>query len=329
MTDLFAGASWLADLPREYREPWVLESLWTRSGFNMIVGAPKVRKSYFRRYLMACAMSGQPALGRFPCRDTVKRALVCFGEGPKAAESSAIYAISNELGMDDVGKRVKVVKPFGFHLDNRQSRADLLALIDGEGFDLVVFDPLLYFHAQDENDASGMSLVCAGLIELAEKACIVVVHHTGKSQPGAPERPVSHAGRGSSALGGAAETTVEFSRVGTTNTHHARFMTRGGQEPENITVTYQQDTGLFHSGDSDLEDAIVAAVTENPGLAASRIAQIVGRRKDTILNCVKTLVGTRLLMLPAGDSSVPTRLFPFSTLSSQSPEPPEPAKLSR
>ena len=328
MTDLFAGASWLADLPREYREPWVLESLWTRSGFNMIVGAPKVRKSYFRRYLMACAMSGQPALGRFPCRDTVKRALVCFGEGPKAAESSANYAIGDSLAVKDIGHRVKVVKPFGFHLDNRQSRADLLALIDGEGFDLVVFDPLLYFHSQDENDASGMSLVCAGLIELAEKACIVVVHHTGKAQPGAPERPVSHSGRGSSALGGAAETLVDFSRVGTTNTHHARFMTRGGQEPENLTITYQTESGMFSAGESDLDQAIIAAVEKEPGISGSKLAQIIGRRKLTVLERVKVLVGTHLSQVWDGETSSPKRLFPIGAVVPTSQEPPEPPKLS-
>ena len=335
MKDFFADASWLADLPRDYVEPWVLDSLWTRSGFNMIVGAPKARKSFFRRYLMACAMSGTPALGKFECRDTVANALVCFGEGPKESESAAIYHVSTALGVDKADRRIQLVKPFGFHLDQPQHVTDLIAHLKGEDMKLVVFDPLLYFHGQDENDASGMGLVAAGLIRLADYACVVVVHHSGKAQPGMPERPVAHEGRGSSVLGGAAETTIAFSRVGVTNTHKARFMTRGGQEPEDLALTFDPTTGIFTCGDQELDKAILNCLEKEPDCTASRIAQLIGRRKDTVLDRLKTLRGTdfpgnfapqssQILQFPQREPSQnPTPLTVPAPL-----DPREPSKLS-
>ena len=296
MKDFFADASWLADLPRDYVEPWVLDSLWTRSGFNMIVGAPKARKSFFRRYLTACAMAPSPALQAFQCRDTVHRALVCVGEGPKEAESSAQYRVCDALGVKEAGSRIQLAKPFGFHLDNPHHVTDLVAHLKGEDIGLVIFDPLLYFHGQDENDASGMGLVAAGLIRLASDACVVVVHHSGKTQMGMGERPVSHVGRGSSVLGGAAETAIEFSREGVSNTHKARFMTRGGQEPENLTINYDPDSGLFACGPDPLAQPVLAYVQEHPGLTANQIVKGIGKRREKILETLRKLSGNQLFL---------------------------------
>ena len=296
VTDLFGSRSRLGVLPKEYVEPWLIESFWTRSGFNVLVGAPKARKSTLRRYLMACAMRGVPALGQFKCHDTVKRALICFGEGPKEAEGAAVHRACDAVGVENAGDRIELVKPFGFHLDNRYALDEMIALVKDEGFDLVVIDPLLYFHGQDENDALGMGKVCGGLIRLAEHAAVVVVHHTAKAQMGAGDRPVAHRGRGSSTLGGAADTFIELTRTGL-NTHRLEFATRGAVEQEKLVVSYDPDTHLWETGSDPVESHVLTYLRTHQGVSANEIVKGVGKRREKILEILRKLSGNQQIRL--------------------------------
>ena len=286
---LFSDRSKLGTLPHTYVEPWLIESFWTRSGFNVLVGAPKARKSTLRRYLMACALKGVPALGQFQCHDTVERALVIFGEGPKEAEGAMIHRACDAVGVADADERVELVKPFGFHIENPHGLNALVALVKSEGFDLVIIDPLLYFHGQDENDALGMGKVCAGLIRLSEETAVVVVHHTAKANlafGGTSGQPVAHRGRGSSTLGGAADTFMELSRTGL-NSHKLEFATRGAVEQERLVLAYDPDTHLWKTDADPLLEKVMAYLRTHQGATANEVHKALGGRRSEILEIVR------------------------------------------
>ncbi len=312
----------LMTLPHTYTEPWLLDHIWTRNGFNLLVGAPKSRKSTLRRYLTACTLAHAPAFGRFCCRDTVQRVLVVFGEGRVAAEGALQHRACDAFGL--TSRPISLVKPMPFHLENPNHFLELQALIAGDGYDLIVFDPLLYFHGQDENDALGMGRVCQALIALSEHAAVVVVHHTGKAQAGAPDRPVSHRGRGSSALGGAADTILELSRTGK-STHRLEFSTRGADEPDTLDLTYNGDSGLWTIGDDPLQAAIVTQLQANPGLTGSDLARALGRRKADVLERLKSLVGTGILTTSSPENGHGNCYFVASGDSSHNSEQLEPS----
>jgi len=286
---LFSDRSKLGALPKEYIEPWIIDSFWTRSGFNVLVGAPKARKSTLRRYLMACALKGVPALDRYQCHDSVKRALVIFGEGPKEAEAAMIHRACDAVGVEDANDRVELVKPFGFHLDNPSGLNALVAVVKSEGFDLVIIDPLLYFHGQDENDALGMGKVCAGLIRLSEETAVVVIHHTAKANlafGGTSSQPVAHRGRGSSTLGGAADTFMELSRTGL-NDHKLEFATRGAVEEERLLLTYDPDTHLWKTEADPIKERVIAYLRTHQGATANEVHKALGGRRSEILEIVR------------------------------------------
>ncbi len=314
----------LADLPKVYREPWLLEHIWTRNGFNLLVGAPKSRKSTLRRYLTACTLAHAPAFGRFCCRDTVKRVLVVFGEGQVAAEGALQHRACDALKL--VERPIALTKPIPFHLENPQHFVELQALIAGEGFDLVIFDPLPYFHGQDENDALGMGRVCRALIELAEHAAVVVVHHTAKAMAGTPDRPVSHRGRGSSTLGGAADTILELSRTGPSQ-HALEFSTRGAEEPEKLFLEYDPLTGIWGIDREPLDKLIFAQLKGGERISGAELSRQIGRRKGDVLNRLKTLVGTGELESAPIESGHGNLYFLASGDGSHFAEQPEPSTV--
>lgn len=308
MTDLFAPARWLDSLPPTYTEPWLLESIWTRNGFNVLVGAPKARKSTLRRYLTACALAGASAFGRFPCRNRVTRVLICFGEGAIEAEGALMHRACALAGLTDAGRRVRLIKPFGFHLDQRLSLEALKDYVADEGFDLVIIDPLLYFHGREENDALGMGKVCTALIELATTTAVVVIHHTAKAQANTPERPVTHRGRGSSTLGGAADTYLELTRTGPT-THCLEFATRSAEEPEKLFLNYDPIAHLWTTEDDPLDALILAQLRANPGLTGAELVRDLLKRKSLVMERLKVLVGTGVLRVQALESRHGNRYF--------------------
>lgn len=301
LPDLAAGA-WLRDLPTEYHEPWLLESIWTRSGFNLIVGEPKSRKSTLRRYWTACALAGQPAFGKFKCVSPAKKAWLAFGEGPPEAEGAANHAAFEPFGGDSAD-RLRLRKMFDFRLENKEHVALLRDYLAGEGFDLVMFDPLLYFHDQDENDSRGMGRVCEGLLTLAEVAATVVVHHTGKVMVG-QERSVAHAGRGSSTLGGAAETVIRVKRANMGSRHTLEFVTRGGEEPAKLNLLYDTLSRQWLTTEvGQLAEAIMELVRSEPGIDKGTVVERLKKRRDAIFAEVDLLQRLGLLNVVSSNRS--------------------------
>jgi len=69
----------------------------------------------------------------------------------------------------------------GLRLDDENHFQIILALIGELRPELIVFDSLIRFHTQEENDASGMAPIMGRLRQLANLTTVIVIHHTVKA----------------------------------------------------------------------------------------------------------------------------------------------------
>lgn len=82
------------------------------------------------------------------------------------------------------------------------------------GIGLIVVDPFVKSHALDENDNTHMDAAATAWAEVAEAAgaAVLLVHHTRKSSPGAPEH-TAEAARGAKSLTDAARSAAILSAM--------------------------------------------------------------------------------------------------------------------
>jgi hypothetical protein len=185
---------------------WLIPGVLTEGSLAAVYGAPESGKS-FLAVDMSMAISG---------------GLEWHG---RAVEQGGVLYIAAE-GAPGIGKRMRAWKinrsaqshPFNFHLmrdeinlaaeKDGSVRAFVRAVVDELGpLKLIVIDTLNQTAAgADENSAKDMSRYIASMKRLRDEtgAAVVVVHHSGKD--------VSKGMRGSTALLGAMDTTVEVER---------------------------------------------------------------------------------------------------------------------
>lgn len=185
---------------------WLIPGVLTEGSLAAVYGAPESGKSFFA-VDMAMAVSG---------------GLEWHG---RAVEQGGVLYIAAE-GAPGIGKRMRAWKinrsaqghPFNFHLmrdeinfaaeKDGSVRAFVRAVVDELGpLKLIVIDTLNQTAAgADENSAKDMSRYIASMKRLRDEtgAAVIVVHHSGKD--------VSKGMRGSTALLGAMDTTVEVER---------------------------------------------------------------------------------------------------------------------
>ena len=93
----------------------------------------------------------------------------------------------------------------------------LVAFCNEQQIDLIVLDPLIGFHNEDENTNGAMEEVATFLRRLAREtgAAVVVIHHTRKGNGGGSEAHAGDmdAGRGASALSAAARIVLTLARM--------------------------------------------------------------------------------------------------------------------
>jgi hypothetical protein len=190
---------------RRWKPDWLIKPLIQRYAVNILLGAPKQRKSTFRAHLLAAMLTGEPACGHFPVERTIQRALVCLGEENEHAEATRLARSIRGVGADPeaVGGGVRIMPPLKFYLDGQDQINKLMAYVESEQVDLVVFDPMVGFHMQEENSSGGMHRVMQYMRWLTRATTVVIVHHTAKPQANQGKVSLGYRARGSSAIPGA------------------------------------------------------------------------------------------------------------------------------
>lgn len=278
---------WIGSYAKSYEPKWLAESLVLKNGLNILLGAPKARKSTFRRALAAAILAGKPFLG-FQTRP-VEKALVLVGESAPELEGALQHQACDAVGLTSYEKRLYLEKPLGFCLTDPKDLQELIDFVKGKGFGLLCIDPLVNFHTANENDAKEMGAVARALLTLAELTSLFVVHHTAKPSENDGAKTVGQRGRGSSALAGASDTNLLLARRGQSESATLSFETRHAEEPEPVQLSFANGTWAVEArlSDEELKALVYKLAQEKPTLSANDIVGRVRRSRNQVLKLVK------------------------------------------
>ena len=184
---------------------WVVPSYVPKPGLVLLLGEPKVGKSYLGLQLGLSVATGGPFLGQpttaqpvlylqFDTSETVWHQRLAALQGHGVALPPLLYMV---------------------HPDDQPSRMNLLlleyqqwlaAVLETCNPSLIILDVLRECHNADEQDSTAMKSVGDILMQLFHGRTLVLIHHTHKllAKDG-PPNPVN-ASRGSSYISGKADT---------------------------------------------------------------------------------------------------------------------------
>jgi len=177
---------------------WLLKPFIVRGGFTAVIGAPKSGKTWLVAWFAAAAAAANLKVifvEEEGAREVLRDRLAPFLQPDPSKFNDAL----------------RIAYRKGIRLDDEKS---LRRLIDAcRNVDLLVLDPWVALHGQDENEQSQIGRVLQAIQRIiSETGCaVVLVHHTrkGDSWNKNSKKPVSSAdARGSGSLAGAADQLI-------------------------------------------------------------------------------------------------------------------------
>lgn len=187
----YLHAQHLATVPPE--DAWLIDGVWGARHVGVLGGPPKTTKTWLALDIAISVASGTPCLGRFPCARPGP-VLLYAAEDSEEMLRERIDAIcaSRGLSLPDVPLYAITEPALRLDLPSYQQKLNqTLAAVKPE---LVILDPFVRLHQQNENDAGAVSAILGYLRELQRRhlTAVLVVHHTRKngsaSSPGASLR---------------------------------------------------------------------------------------------------------------------------------------------
>ncbi len=271
-TALYAGYDEILQLPpMQYR----VERLLERHAVLVLGGLPKEGKSRLALNMLWQAVCGQKILGRFTLGDApLRRALIYNAEGGRIglqsrrsmAECVPAHLHNRIIGSDDRPLLMTMQGMLGTQewkrIEHYVKEWPTLAGADGQPhgqppIDLILFDPLISFHATDENNNAAMEQIFQRMERLAVECdvAIIVVHHMRKP-PQKDDGPVSGVQlRGASAIHGAATNIMTCTPLRKAKAADGETLLRGfrlgfelkhSEPPEDLEVITDRVSGRFY-----------------------------------------------------------------------------------
>jgi hypothetical protein len=170
----------LAAIPPQ--ETWLIDDLWGVHHVGVLGGAPKTTKTWLGLDMAISVASGTPCLGRFRCARS-GTVLLYAAEDSEDMLRHRIDCLcaSRALSLPDIPVYVITEPALRLDLPSHQQRlSQTLASLKPE---LLVLDPFVRLHRQNENDAGAVSAILGYLRELQRHhwTAIALVHHTRKN----------------------------------------------------------------------------------------------------------------------------------------------------
>jgi len=218
-----------------------------------IIGQAKAKKSFLALNFAVAIARGEGFAG-FSV-DSPQKVLVLSAEGGYYPTRDRIKQVT-KFEIDKVLKNIYTKKYVSFSVDDDDDYKEIMAMIKEAQPKVVIIDPLIKFHSQDENSSAGMNIVFKRFRELIEtfSLSIIVVHHTGKNR--------SLGGRGSSFMTGEYDSCITITKPRSGNTHGLCFDMRHVETPEPRKILFSTDTTWFEEDDGG-HDPVVEYIVEN------------------------------------------------------------------
>jgi hypothetical protein len=163
---------------------WLIEGLWGAAAVGFIGGPPKCCKSYLGLDMALSVATGTPCLGTYTVLEPGP-ALVYLAEDALSVVRERTETLARHRGLPLAEVNLHVITTPRLRLDQSADRGRLFETARRLRPRMLLLDPLVRLHAVDENSATEVAQLLAGLRELQRglDLAIVLVHHTRKALP--------------------------------------------------------------------------------------------------------------------------------------------------
>lgn len=189
------------------RRRWIVEDTFLTERINFVAGAGKAGKSRLFQWLLTALLTGQDnrlGLNAGDPADVPKRWLYITAEEMAGEVAARMRGYAKELGAEKaeaLSLPIEFCEAHEMQLERYDKRAELAALLKGEGFDAVIIDPMRRVHGANENDSTEMAALTAAWRSWAKQGITpFIVHHTGGTGLGWTPDRINKWLRGSSDL---------------------------------------------------------------------------------------------------------------------------------
>lgn len=162
--------------------PWLIERLWTAGAAGFVSGPPKSLKTWTVLEMAVSVASGTPCFGSFPVPKPGP-VLLYAAEDPLPALRLRIQSLARNHGLTIDQVEILVITADSLRLDRPPDREKLMATVDRHRPALVILDPLVRLHGQDENQSGPMAELLGHIRALQRKngTAVTIVHHCRKA----------------------------------------------------------------------------------------------------------------------------------------------------
>lgn len=248
---------------------WVIHRLLPRPGTVILMGPPKVGKSFLALAIGLAVAQGKPFLGQPSVQGSVWYLQLDTSE---AVWRGRIQDL-REAGLDTVGPVYMahpelVPRPFNILIPKVQTF--IRECLTESNPSLIIVDVMRKLHSSDENDSTEMKRVSDVVDELFATRCVLMVHHTRKIREDIENPDVNSLSRGSSFITGQADALwLLFNKK-------LKIVSRFDED-----VTYraeQMDTGMWYFPDvihrTEAQARALSLCAEHPELSHAKLAPL-------------------------------------------------------
>lgn len=161
---------------------WLIEKLWQAEAVGFLGSPPKHCKSWLAMEMAVSVASGTPCLSSFPV-PTPGAVLLYAAEDSAPAVRQRLQSLALHHHVDLDRLPLWVITADSLRLDRSDDRERLEATVTQYKPRLLILDPLIRLHQQDENASGPMAALLGFLRSLQRKAgvAIALVHHSRKN----------------------------------------------------------------------------------------------------------------------------------------------------
>jgi archaellum biogenesis ATPase FlaH len=242
----------------EIPPPIIDDGILPEKAILIISGKPKVRKTFLTQNLAIALATGR-SFAIFRINEPHK-VMILSAEGGIASNYSRMRTMCESRDIKNI-ENLYACLDTRWQLDRDGDLAAIEEKIKEIQPDVVIFDPLVRFHCQDENSAQGMANLFGKIRKLVEDndISVIIVHHLGKNE--------SAGLRGSSIISGEYDSHICISPGKRIQALH--FDMRHVEVPEKKDLRFNPKTLWFERDEhpviatlNELENATTAALVE-------------------------------------------------------------------
>lgn len=161
---------------------WLIENLWLAQTVGFLGSPPKHCKTWLALEMAVCVASGSPCLGAFAVPDPGP-VLLYAAEDSAATVRLRLQSLAAYHQLDFDRIPLWVITADSLRLDRTDDSSRLQATVAQYQPRLLILDPLIRLHQQDENASGPMAALLGFFRSLQRKsrAAIAIVHHSRKN----------------------------------------------------------------------------------------------------------------------------------------------------